>query len=84
MHGERQDLAPVEISLQEGPRQGTSQGTSQRWRCKIRRSKLCRPSRNITPPIDNQLEEDGVGLKALEGYFDNLAAAAVNKKGVLQ
>ena len=39
---------------------------------------------NITPPLDNQLEEDGVGLKALEGYFVNLAAAAVNEKGVLQ
>ena len=39
---------------------------------------------NITPPIENQLEEGGVGLKSLEGYFDNLAAAAVNEKGVLQ
>ena len=38
----------------------------------------------ITPPFDNQIEEEGVGIKALEGYFDNLAAAAVNKKGVLQ
>ena len=37
-----------------------------------------------TLPLDNQLEEDDVGIKALEGYFDNLAAAAVNEKGVLQ
>ena len=29
-------------------------------------------------------DEDGIGLKALEGYFDNLAAKAVNEKGVLQ
>ena len=38
----------------------------------------------ITPPLDNQLEEEGVGIQALEGYFDNFAAAAVNEKGVLQ
>ena len=37
-----------------------------------------------TPPLENQLEEDGGDLKTLEGYFDNLNAAAVNKKGVLQ
>ena len=37
-----------------------------------------------TSPLDNQLEEDGGDLKTLEGYFDNLAAAAVNGKGVLQ
>ena len=36
------------------------------------------------PPLDNQLEEDGRYLKTLEGYFENLAAAAVNEKGVLQ
>ena len=39
---------------------------------------------NITPPLDNQLEEDGVGLKALERYFGNLAAAAVNEREFLQ
>ena len=39
---------------------------------------------NVNPPLNNQLEEDGVGLKSLEGYFDNLVAAAVNEKGVLQ
>ena len=39
---------------------------------------------NINPPLDNQLEEDGVVIKALKGYFNNLADAAVNKKGVLQ
>ena len=33
------------------------------------------------PPLDNQLEEEDVGIKALEGYFDNLAAASVNEKG---
>ena len=36
------------------------------------------------PPLDNKLEEDGGDLKTLKGYFDNLAAAAVNEKGVLQ
>ena len=36
------------------------------------------------PPLDNQLEEEDVGIKATEGYFDNLAAAAVNEKSVLQ
>ena len=35
-------------------------------------------------PLDNQLEEDGGYIKTLEGYFDNLSDAAVNKKGVLQ
>ena len=39
---------------------------------------------NIIPPLDNQLEEDGVGIKALEEYFNNLVAAAVNKNGVPQ
>ena len=37
-----------------------------------------------TPPLENQLEDEDVGIKALEGYFDNLAAAAVNEKYVLQ
>ena len=37
-----------------------------------------------TPPLDYQLEGGGGDLKTLEGYFHNLAAAAVNKKGVLQ
>ena len=36
------------------------------------------------PPLENQLEEDGGYLKTLEGYFNNLAAAAVNEKWVLQ
>ena len=30
-------------------------------------------------PLNNQLEEDGGDLKTFEGYFDNLATAAVNK-----
>ena len=33
--------------------------------------------------LDNQLEEDGGDLNTLKGYFDNLAATAVNKKGFL-
>ena len=32
----------------------------------------------ITPPLNSQLEEDGIGLKSLEGYFDNLNATALN------
>ena len=36
------------------------------------------------PPLDNHLEEEDVGIKPLEGYSDNLAAAAVNEKSVLQ
>ena len=36
------------------------------------------------PPLDNQLEEEEVGIKALEGSLDKLAAAAVNEKSVLQ
>ena len=39
---------------------------------------------NVNSLLENQLEEDGVGLKALEGYFDKLAATAINEKGVLQ
>ena len=35
-------------------------------------------------PLDNQLEEDSSDVKTLEGYFDNLAAAAVNEKYVLK
>ena len=31
-----------------------------------------------TPTVDNQLEVDDGGIKALEGYFDNLASAMVN------
>ena len=78
-------MAPVEISLQAGPRQGKSPGTSQRFQCKILSGKICRPSiKHHPPPRKNQLEEDVVGLKALEGYFNNLAAAAVNEKGFLQ
>ena len=37
-----------------------------------------------TSPLDNKLEEEDVGIKALEGYFDNLAAATANEKSVLQ
>ena len=36
------------------------------------------------PPLDNQIEEEDVGIKDLERYLDNLAAAALNKKSVLQ
>ena len=36
------------------------------------------------PPLDNQLEEDGRDPKTLKGYFEKLAAAIVNEKGVLQ
>ena len=35
-------------------------------------------------PLNNQLEVDISDLKTLERYFDNLAAAAVNKQGVLK
>ena len=38
---------------------------------------------NANTPLNNQQEEDGRDLETLEGYFDNLAATAVNKKGVL-
>ena len=34
--------------------------------------------------VDDQLEVENGGIKDLEGYFDNLAAAAVNEKYVLQ
>ena len=34
-------------------------------------------------PLNNQLEEDSGDLKTIERYFDNLAAAAVTKQGVL-
>ena len=37
-----------------------------------------------TLTVDNQLEVDDGSIKALKGYFDNLAAAAVNAKSVLQ
>ena len=37
----------------------------------------------VNPPLDNQLEEGGGDPKTLEGYFDNLAAAAVTEKVVL-
>ena len=37
-----------------------------------------------TPPLDNKLEEEDVGIKSLEGYFDNLVAASVNENSVLQ
>ena len=36
------------------------------------------------PPLNNKLEEDNGDFNTLEGYFDNLAAAAVNEKGVLK
>ena len=35
-------------------------------------------------PLDNQLEEDSSDVNTLKGYFDNLAAAATNKKDVLK
>ena len=36
------------------------------------------------PTVENRQKVDYGGMKALEGYFDNLAAAAVNEKSVLQ
>ena len=36
------------------------------------------------PTVDNQLELEDGGIQALEGYFDNLAASAINEKSVLQ
>ena len=41
----------MEIGLQEGPLQGTSQGTSQRWQYKIWSGKLCHPTRQHHPPF---------------------------------
>ena len=35
-------------------------------------------------PLYNQLKEDSGNVKTREGYFDNLAAAAVNEKDVLK
>ena len=35
-------------------------------------------------PLDNQLKEDSGDLKTFEGYFYNLAEAAVNEKGILK
>ena len=34
--------------------------------------------------METQQEVDDSGMKALEGYFDNLSTAAVNEKSVLQ
>ena len=46
---------------------------------------ILRPAKKPpTPPLDNQLEEDGGDLKTLEGYFDNLASTTVRKKEVIQ
>ena len=42
------------------------------------------PQDTTRPTVDNQLEVEDGGIKALEGYFDNLVAAAVNEKFVLQ
>ena len=36
------------------------------------------------PTVDNQLEVEDGCIQALEGYFDNLAAAAITKKAALQ
>ena len=36
------------------------------------------------PHLDNQTEEDSGNVKTLKGYFNNLAAAAVNEKYVLK
>ena len=38
----------------------------------------------ITQNVENNQGVDDGGMKALEGYFDNLAAAAVNEKLVLE
>ena len=35
-------------------------------------------------PIENQLEGDSRNVKNLEGYFNNLAAAATNETDVLK
>ena len=35
-------------------------------------------------PLNNQLEGDSSDIKTLEGYFNNLAAAATNEKDVLK
>ena len=39
---------------------------------------------STNPPLENQLEGEDVGIKDIEGYFDNFAAATVNEKSVLQ
>ena len=45
-------------------------------------SAACQESAHL--PLKNQLEEDSGDLKTLEGYFDNVAAAAVNEQGFLK
>ena len=37
-----------------------------------------------TSKVETNNGGDEVGMKDLEGYFDNLAAAAINKKSVLE
>ena len=37
-----------------------------------------------TQNVENKQAVDNGGMKALEGYFDNLAVAAVNEKSVLE
>ena len=37
-----------------------------------------------TQNVENKQAVNDGGMKALEGYFDNLAAAAVNEKSVLE
>ena len=51
---------------------------------KFRAANSTARQKTANPPLDNQLEEDVGDLKTLEGYFDNLAAAAVNWQGVLK
>ena len=41
-------------------------------------------SQEKRPTVDNQLEVEDGGIQALEGYFDNLDTAEINKRSVLQ
>ena len=73
----------MEASIQEGAHKGAYQVTGQQRHCEVWRGKFYRPPRNHSKCGENQAVDDG-SMKAMEGYFDNLAAAVVNEKLVLE
>ena len=74
----------MEDRLQASSCQGTGKAQANDSSIKFGAANSAACQETANPPLDNQLEEDGGDLKTHKWYFDNLAAAVVNKQGVLK
>ena len=74
----------MEIILQASPRQGEVKSSGHRWQRQIQVTQFSRPPRSRSSPPRKSTQGGQWRCETLEGYFDNLAAGAVNEKDVIK